>query len=143
MRLFLILPAAAALAACTASGFGRGLVTAPSGEPAGKARVGYSTRGGATAQLFVTLPGGETFTGPAVSGARQSLPGVAFGPNVRDVVISAPGKEWTGTILATLSAPSGRTMTCDLVEKRVGLGLEGGAIGTCTLADGQRVQIEL
>lgn len=133
----------AALAACTASGSGRGLVTSSAGRPEGNARVGYITNGGATAQLFVTLPDGETFTGPAVSGARRALPGVIFGPGRHDVLISSPGKEWTGQILATLAAPSGRTMTCELVEKRVGLGLEGGAIGTCTTADGRRIQIAL
>lgn len=91
----------------------------------------------------MTLPDGESFTGPAVSGARQALPGVLFGPGRGDALVSAPGKEWTGQILATLAAPSGRTMTCELVEKRVGLGPEGGAIGTCTTADGPRIQIAL
>lgn len=133
----------AALAACSATGSGHGLLTSPAGQPGGAVRVSYTTGGGATARLSVTLPDGETFTGPAVSGARQALSGLVFGPGRRDVLVSAPGREWTGQVLATLAAPSGRTMVCELVEKRVGLGLEGGAIGSCTVADGRRVQIEL
>jgi hypothetical protein len=34
-------------------------------------------------------------------------------------------------------------MDCALREKRTGLGLEGGAVGQCTVSDGRRVQIDL
>lgn len=143
MRLMLLLGAALPLAACVASGNGTGAVTAPNGGPQGPARVTFTTDGGAVAQMTVTLPDGEAFQGPAVSGQRQGGPGVGFGPGKGDIFVTAPGREWTGEITAALRSGAGRTMDCRLTEKRAGLGLEGGAVGTCTVSDGRRVQIDL
>jgi hypothetical protein len=143
MRLLTILGAALPLAACVASGAGTGAVTSPSGRPEGPARVEFTTQGGATAQMTVTMPDGEVFRGPAVSGQRQSQPGVGFGPGTKDIFVTAPGREWTGEILAVLRSAKGQTMDCALREKRTGLGLEGGAVGSCTVSDGRRVQIDL
>ena len=71
MRLAILLGAALPLTACVASGAGTGAVTSPSGRPEGPARVEFTTNGGATAQMTITLPDGEVFRGPAVSGQRK------------------------------------------------------------------------
>ncbi|WP_235019293.1 hypothetical protein [Tabrizicola flagellatus] len=143
MRLLFLLGAALPLAACMAAGGGTGAVTSPHGRPAGPARVEFTTNGGATAEMTVTLPDGEAFRGPAVSGRRQAGPGLGFGPGKGDVFITAPGRAWTGEITAALRSAAGRTMDCRLTEKRTGLGLEGGAAGHCTVSDGRRVQIDI
>jgi hypothetical protein len=143
MRPLVLLGAALPLTACVASGGGVGAVTAPDGQPNGLARVEFTTDGGATAQMTVTLPDGEAFRGSAVSGQRQGEPGVSFGPGAKDVFVTASGREWTGEIVAALRSAAGRTMDCRLTEKRAGLGLEGGAVGGCAVSDGRRVQIDL
>jgi hypothetical protein len=143
MRLLTHLGAALPLAACVASGGGTGAVTSPAGRPEGPARVEFTTQGGAVAQMTVTMPDGEVFRGPAVSGQRQSQPGVGFGPGTKDIFVTTPGREWTGEVLAVLRSARGQNMDCALREKRTGLGLEGGAVGSCTVADGRRVQIDL
>lgn len=143
MRFIVLFGAVLPLAACMASGGGTGALTSPTGRPEGPARVEFTTNGGATAQMTVTLPDGEVFRGPAVSGQRHGQPGVGFGPGKTDIFVTAPGREWTGEITAALRSAAGRTMDCRLTERRAGLGLEGGAVGSCTVSDGRRVQIDI
>lgn len=143
MRLLLILATAAALGACSANGSGTGAVTSASGRPAGSAHIDFTTDGGATAQVAVTMPNGEVFKGSAISGSHQGQPGVSFGPGRKDILITSPGREWTGDVVAALRSSAGRTMRCHLKERQTGLGLEGGAIGDCVVSDGRRVQVEL
>lgn len=143
MQKILIALAMLTLAGCSATGAGTGVVVSKHGKPAGKARVEFVTQGGATAQMTVSLAAGETFRGTAVSGSRQGMLGAGFGPRKGDIFLLAPGQEWTGEMLAALSSPAGATMECQLREKRIGLGLEGGAIGTCKISDGRQMQVEL
>lgn len=134
------------LAACSASGSATGLVT-ESGQAVGKARFLWKTDGGDTARLIAVLPDGERFVGPAVAKSMRTDPGVSFvvGSRQRDskMVIPTDGKVWTGEITATLIGDRGRSMQCELVEHRPGLGLEGGASGTCRVSDGRDVAVNL
>ena len=144
MRLCLVLTAAAGLAACSATGSGTGIVTSAKGNAAGGAVVSYLTEGGATAQLSVSMPDGEVFRGSALSGSTAGTPGFAFAPGRHGtLLITSPRPEWTGDVIAALHSGRGHTMDCRLREKRVGLGLEGGALGSCTVSDGRHVQIDL
>ena len=133
------------LVACTATSGGPAPVVSPQGEPLGQAQVAYVTHGGATAQMTVTLPDGESFTGPALS-LRETTepgPGLLLGQGDPALLVASPGATWTGEIEAELASPRGAVMTCRLREARPGLGLEGGASGRCTLPDGRALAVRL
>ncbi len=132
---------------CSTSGNGTGRVTDPVGRPMGAARVTYETDGGSTAKLAVTLPDGEVFTGSAVSLATNTDPHVGFllakSKQQSGLMIDTGGKQWSGAIEAVLFGSSGGTMQCSLVEKRPGLGLEGGAVGSCRASDGRVIAVDV
>lgn len=134
---------ALALVGCSATGTTVAPVSSASGAPSGTARFSYYTRGAASARLVALLPGGERFEGEAISRNVHTDPGVGFvtGRHVRDtrVVIPTSSKTWTGDIDAVLTNAEGEIMECSLRERRAGLGLEGGAVGTCTVSDGRRL----
>lgn len=131
------------LAACSASGGARGIVTSPAGAPVGTAEFRYVTHGGATAQLTALLPDGERFEGEAIARSSENAPGVGLlvGGKRRDtgLVLTAQGRRWSGTMEAVLTSDAGASMTCQLVEKHPGLGLEGGASGICRTSDGRQI----
>jgi hypothetical protein len=134
-------------AGCSATGGGTGLVTDRVGRPMGAARVAYETDGGATAKLTVVTPDGETYSGSAVSLQTATDPHVGFllgkGKDQSSLLVDAGNTQWSGTIAAVLFGSSGRTMQCRLHEKRPGLGLEGGAIGTCHTSDDREIVIDV
>lgn len=130
------------LGACSATGAATGLVTSD-GSPAGQARFSYVTHGGASARLLAEMPDGERFEGNAISGSQTSEPSIGFvfddGGRRPQTVIATGSRTWTGEIDAWLTGSHGHSMQCHLREKRPGLGLEGGATGSCRVSDGRQI----
>ncbi|HVQ77234.1 MAG TPA: hypothetical protein VMT79_17035 [Candidatus Binatia bacterium] len=126
--------------------------------PPTRIQLTYTTDAlGPGGRMALTLPDGESFSGPYTQGwstietAQPQVPGLGGvffdwgGPGsegfMDDTPIPVYQTEWSSKGSATLSGDQGRSMSCRLRLKNPPARLAGGGEGRCLVSDGSAIDL--